>query len=114
MQRLTAWCNDAKNFPQNSFYDLSLREQLDSHAERLFSDADSSNLGLLELSSRGKGGKSSCRSLAKEEHANDASRFPANICDDRSPFTNTFGPYHNNEKSRSAMQVSVSCQGLIM
>ncbi|KAL9125736.1 MAG: hypothetical protein Q9217_005107 [Psora testacea] len=60
MQELTALCNYAKVFPLNfeqqnpSSYNISLYEQLNIHAARLFSGEDESVLDFLELSSRGE------------------------------------------------------------
>lgn len=66
MQEVIALCNNAKTFPQNfdhqnSFSNnVSLYEQLNIHAARLFSGEDESALDFLELSSRGKGTEPPC------------------------------------------------------
>ncbi len=65
-EEVIALCENAKAFPwnfnqQNAFSDhLSLYEQLDINATRLFSDEDESALNFLELSSRGKGTEPPC------------------------------------------------------
>ena len=66
MQEITALCDDAETFPRNfkqqnpSSYNLSLYQQLNTHAARLFSGEDESALDFLELSSRGKGTEPPC------------------------------------------------------
>lgn len=61
MDNLIASCDRAKTFPRNieprklSSYNQTLYKQLDSEAERLFSDEEDCSLDFLELSSKGKG-----------------------------------------------------------
>ena len=69
-QEVIALCNHAKTFPQNfngqnssSSSNSSLYDQLNIHAERLFSDEDESTLDFLELRSRRKGAQPLCNPI---------------------------------------------------
>ena len=96
MQNITALLDDAKSFPQNldrrnpSYYNRSLREQLNEHAERLFAKEDVCSLHFLELSSRGKGTDYvALKELPPRPRTNQLSRFLAHVSQNGSPSTDT-------------------------
>ena len=105
MQEVLALCKNAKNFPRNfeqqnsSSYNLSLYEQLNTHAARLFSGEDESVLDFLELSSREKGTGPPCTPAVWHENSNSPFRFPAKMYKDRNPTTDTPGADHYLKKS---------------
>ena len=97
MQAVTALCNNAKTFPLNlnqqnpSAYDLTLYEQLNTHAARLFSDEDESALDFLELSRSGKGTEPPYVPALKQENPKSGPRFLAEMYKDRNPVKRTLG-----------------------